>query len=366
MRKLWIWLGLVVIGIAAALFFGRSRVETGSVNRPWPLGLGMIADAQKRFPVTKDNAGAAKLIELARKAQVDLQRERDRGGSVSEDTRHAFAEYLETQLQRGTDAIDPPATDVQHYLTDNAAVLEEIKALALSGEPIVFASDINKEERDAPGPNLVGLQHLHRVFIVRALLAAKAGNAGAWDELQVAWKLVGPLWQRPDSMAVTTASSGARMLNTAARKLPLPPAPWFREVLTFNYERALAASQQAEAFRAKTPAFNARVRGMAEEVLRVRACDSESAQFDEVRRKLGARATPSLINTWERFMRFRAERELTERVFAMRAGKTPAKESQCSDGSWQVAPGSIRFSRDVPVRPPQIKYALEYTTKVSS
>jgi hypothetical protein len=362
-RKLWIWIGLVVIGIAAALFFGRSRVETGTVNRPWPLSLGLVADAPKRFPVTTNNAGAAKLIELARKAGVDLERDPDRYEPVDRGTRLAFTDYLRAQLERSTDAIDAPPSDVTRYLTDHAAVLDEIKELALAGDPIVFASDINKAERESPGPHLLGLQHLHRVYVVRALIAARDKNAEAWDELHVAWKLAAPLWNRPESISVMTASTAARFINTAARKLPMPPAPWFQEVLSFQYERALAAAHQAEAWRAKTAAHNVRVRGMAEEVLRARACDAESDQFEAVRKKLGGRATPSLVEAWERMMRFRAERELTQKVFVMRSGQKPPNTTQCSDGTWDVTTDSIKFSRDVGVPEPQVKYALEYSGK---
>ena len=100
---------------------------------------------------------------------------------------------------------------------------------------------------------------------------------------------------------------------------------------------------------------------MAEEVLRARACDTKSDQFEAVRKKLGGRATPSLVEAWERLMRFRAERELTDRVFKLRAGQTPSPQSQCSDGTWQVTATSIKFSRDVSVPEPQVKYALEYS-----
>jgi hypothetical protein len=211
------------------------------------------------------------------------------------------------------------------------------------------------------GPNLVALQHLYRAFVARALDAARGGNPKAWDDLHAAWELVRPLWGRPDSIAVLTASTGARMVNGAARKMPLPAPAWFQELSSFPYERALAATQQVEAWRGKSPALNERLRGMAAEVLRVQACDSDGPRFEEVRRKLGARATPNLIELWERLMRFRAEREATQRVLQIRAGQMPSKESRCSDGSWNVTPTSIRFTRDIAVRRPQIDYPLEYT-----
>lgn len=367
MKTLWIWLALVAIGICAALFFGRSRVETGTAKRKWPLGLGLVSDAPKRFPAVKENAAAARLIELAANADVELRASDWRRIGVSQDLREGFGDYLRVQLERSGDAIDAPPPDVVRYLTKNAAALDEIRTLVLSGGPIVFAADIARgEEGGNPVPNLWALQHLHRAFVVRALDHARSGNAEAWDELRAAWELARPLWGRPDPRAVLAGSTAARMVNGAARKMPLPPPAWLQEVFTFDYERALVSAQQAEAWRAKNPALSERFRGMAEEVLRVRPCDAESPQFDAVREKLGARAAPSLVDDWERLMRFRAEREATQRVLQIRGGRPPSRETQCSDGAWQVTPASFRFTRDIDVERPHFRYPLEYSRTASA
>lgn len=261
MKTLWIWLALVILGIGAALFFGRSRVETGTANRPWPLGLGVVDDAPKRFPPVKENAAATRLVKLAGEVAVDLRQSRTRRGwgGVREDLREDFTEYVRVQLERSGDAIDAPPPDVARYLTENAAPLDEIRTLALSGTPIVFEADVNRgigrrerDREDAPdpvpvGPNVFALQHIHRVFVVRALMFARDGNPAAWDELRTTWELTRPLWKRPETTAVLGASTAARMVNGAARKLPLPPPAWLAELDTFPYEQHLAAAQQAEA-----------------------------------------------------------------------------------------------------------------------
>jgi len=374
-KTLWIWLGLVILGIGAALYFGRSRVETGTANRPWPLGLGMAADAPKHFPPVKDSAGAARLVELAAQADVDLRRSRMRRGrgGVQEELRDEVAEYVRVQLERSGDAIDAPPAEVARYLTAKAATLDAIRTLALSGTPIAFESDIRRdgverrerEDGDGPepvpiGPNVFALQHLHRLFVVRALAAARGGNAAAWDELRTTWELTRPQWGRPDPTAVLGASTAARMVNGAARKLPLPPPAWLAELDAFPYEQHLAAAQQAEAWRSKDPGLTERLRGMAAEVVQAKACDTTSPQFDAVRDKLGARAAPGLVSDWGRLMRFRAEREARRNVLRVRAGQAPLRDSQCSDGSWDVKPSSFRFTREVPAQRPHIDYPLEY------
>ncbi|HET8775566.1 MAG TPA: hypothetical protein VFP80_17335 [Thermoanaerobaculia bacterium] len=375
MKALRIWLALVVVGIAAALYFGRSRVETGTANRPWPLGLGVVADAPKRFPSVKDNAAATQLLQLADEADVDLRQSGARRGrrGMREELRDELSDYVRAQLERSGDAIDAPPPDVAGDLAENAKPLDAIRALALSGTPIVFEADIRRggisgrergregEPDPVPiGPDIYALQHLHRVFVARALIAARDGSPAAWDELRTAWELTRPEWGRPESAAVLGASTAARMVNGAARKMPLPPPAWLAELDTFPYERHLAAAQQAEAWRSRSPALTERLRGMAAEALQVKACDAASPQFQAVRKKLGARATPNLVDDWARLLRFRAEREARRNVLRIRAGQPPVPDTQCSDGTWTLTPSSFQFTREAPVERPHINYPLAY------
>ena len=326
-------------------------------------------DVPKRFPPAKDNAAATQLYTLATEADIDLRQHTRRGG-MREELRDEFIEYVRVQLERSGDTIDAPPAEVARYLTDKAVTLDQIRALALSGTPIVFETDIHRAPEIDPqtgsesapaGPNVFALQHLHRTFVARALALARDGNAAAWDELRATWELTRPMWGRPDTTAVIAASTAARMVNGAARKMPLPPPAWLAELDTFPYELHLVGAHQADAWRGKNPGLTERLRGLATEVLRAKTCDASSPQFDAVREKLGARAAPSLVSNWQRLMRFRAEREARRNVLRMRAGQPPLPDTQCSDGSWQITPSSFKFSRDVPVQRPQTKYSLEYT-----
>jgi hypothetical protein len=59
-------------------------------------------------------------------------------------------------------------------------------------------------------------------------------------------------------------------------------------------------------------------------------------------------------------LRFRAEREATDRALQIRAGRMPVTESSCSDGAWMVTANAVKFSREVKVPSPGIRYPLEY------
>ena len=69
---------------------------------------------------------------------------------------------------------------------------------------------------------------------------------------------------------------------------------------------------------------------------------------------------------WRRVARFQAEREATEHIFAIKSGKwSPALErSQCSDGTWAFADGTLRFSREVPAPRPMLNVPLTYSAQL--
>jgi hypothetical protein len=58
-------------------------------------------------------------------------------------------------------------------------------------------------------------------------------------------------------------------------------------------------------------------------------------------------AVPNLGAMWQRVGRFRAEREATAKILEIKSGRTPSSSSQCSDGTWIVTPGHIRFSKRI-------------------
>jgi hypothetical protein len=47
-------------------------------------------------------------------------------------------------------------------------------------------------------------------------------------------------------------------------------------------------------------------------------------------------------------------------ALAMRRGETPSVQTSCSDGTWLVSANEVKFSRDIAVPTPGIKYPLAY------
>lgn len=295
----------------------------------------------------EQSADATKLVQLAAAADIELRPGAAHPNDAANlERREAFDRYLRAQLERSGDSIDAPPPAVAKYLADNAADIDAIRDHLLGGTKIAW--DARKTE---PMPHHYGHLQLQRVLIARALDKARTGDAAAWEDLRASWQLNLPLWERPEILTALVALSASRMSNAAMRKMPLPAPSWVSQTFTFAYEDAMARALEGDGY--------AELRALAERARRVSACDGASPQFAELRAGL-AQPAPNLIGGWERVMRFRAERELTERVLQMRAGETPRAQSLCADGSWNVTPTSIAFTREIDVPSPGIRYPLRY------
>jgi len=383
-------LSIVAVGVIAWVgLWGFSRMkENQSASKAWPGNLGPLDAAAQRFPAAEQSPGATKLVQLAAAADIDMaQRTRETAVKPSDDpkvsaSRTVLGEYLKAQFERSGDAIDAPPPAAAQYLAQHDAALSAVRDHLLSGAPIVWETKL-REGFNAPIPNLVGQMHLHRAFAARALDKARQNDPGAWNELRASWELNRGLWKRPDLLSILIALATTRMDAAAARKMPLPVPEWFREEQAFDPLAAMAASQQAESWTihhtmpgkrtlrdllsAPFYAFQGAdaievMRNYTAEALRSNACDADSAQFATARASLMTQnaAVPNLIQAWHRAMRYRAESEATERILQMRAGQRLTVSSRCSDGSWQLTPNGMKFSRDIKVAPQGINFPLEY------
>ncbi len=382
---------LVVGGWFVALRYYEAK-ETRAAQVAW-VGLGSVDATPQRFPDVKQSAGATKLVALASAAHIDME-PRYRARDVNTQTkpapdaqtievRKALGDYIKEQFERTGDAIDAPPPVAAHYLAENDAALNAIRDHILSGATIAWDTKLT-DGFDQPIPNLISMMHLQRAFSARALEKARRNDPAAWDELHASWELNRSLWSRPDLLSALIALASTRMSNGAARKMPLPAPAWMNETYSFDYLGAMAASQQAEAWairhaipgrrpmndvvRAPWYAYQSAdaldvLRTYTDAAVRSKACDADSSQFATARAAMTTTnnvAIPNLVGAWHRLMRFRAELEATERILQLRAGQTPSPQSQCSDGTWQVTANSIKFSKDVKVPPPGIRFPLEY------
>lgn len=386
---------VALVGVVVGWWFAVRAYATTREHRAaaviWPAKLGSLSEVPKRFPDTEQSEGATKLIALASAAHVNLA-PRNRSSSMPETkpdpmqaTRKAIGEYVQTQLERSGDAIDAPPPAVADYLAENGAALDAIRDHVLSGVPIVWESKISKGF-DAPIPNLTGHMALQKIFAARALDKARSKDASAWEDLRASWRLNRGLWSRPDMISIIIALGSSRIGNAAARKMPLPAPAWLGETFTFDYSGPMASAQQTDAwvihrgaeralpwkdvlreveYRLQGAEYLNVMRTYTDEVLKSKACDAMSPEFATARASLKSSETlaavPNLVEVWHRLIRFRAELEATERVLQLRAGEKLTVNSRCSDGTWQLTPSGMKFSRAIHVTAPQLNVPLTYT-----
>lgn len=396
MRK-WAWIvAAIVIGTWLVMWMGSAIMEqtiTRGDKHPWPLGLGSIDEVPQRYPAAPASVAAVKLSGLAEEAGIELTpREMRAGRPPLRQRDRSESGYVTRQIQRANLAIDAPPASLQETLTARAPQLQAMRALILSGELLAWAQDIEAGPA-APLPPLAGHMYLTRILVASAFDRARRNEPAAWDDLRAAWMLNRNLLERPEIISNLIGIAAARMVNAAARKMPLPAPDWLGEMQRFDFRRAMLAAHQAEAWaiadriHAETSMDSdpndpysgpfakvrdtvlapytrlctidefERWRRMAIDLAARSECDLDRGEIERRRRQaipwwnVPARQMPitNLASTWRRVFRLRAEIEATERALDLRAGRPPRPESACSDGKWIYSAGGMRFSRRLTV-----------------
>jgi hypothetical protein len=377
---------LVAIWLGAAVSAQRSRAS-GVVRYEWPMGLGTLDEVPKRYPAHDTSDDAARLAALAAAAGVDFAAPPARGALSR---RTPVSEYLDRQLTRADGGIDPPPPELAKDLADHEAALANVRAYLIGRNAIIWPVDVAAVSQ-APLPNLSGHYALTRMLIAHALTSP----ATAADDLCAAWRLQRVLWHRPELISKQVALVGTRMVNAAARRLETRPS-WFDEIGAIDYRRSMLAAEQAEVWAHRKQVedegrqsdgrlidvvlqpigelcaanFAAVARRASGELAQSRQCAVDGRALDAHLRAMlpfwnlpERRAMPNFGAVWQRVARFQAEREATERIFAIKSGKwTPDLErSACSDGTWIYADGTLRFSREIPAVRPMLNVPLTYT-----
>lgn len=415
MRKFLVILTVVLVAVWLIMWVGAgamSRLYTTDVDRPWPMGLGSLADARTRYPPAPASPAAYALIRLTAKLGINiaprneqLQPEESANRNSNPQLRKAIQDYLASQIQKPSPLIDPPPDAVGDYLAAHAADLAEIRAVASGEEPIAWAVDY--PSRTAPIPNLLGHLVLMRTLLANALDRGRRNDIGAWDDAEAVVKLTQNLWQRPELISTLIALAMSRTLNAVLRKLPLPAPAWFEDFRRFDYTRAMVAARQAETLaiqqlleaemtfdadpsndgpRRILPRVGDAVaapfmrmsqadaleidRHLTATIVANRTCTIDAAAV--TRERLARTAwwnylarnmvMPNLDASWQRLFRFRAELEATDRALRFRGGQAPMPSSVCEGARWIYDDDGFRFSKPIPV-PGTVVVPLEFRVR---
>jgi hypothetical protein len=307
-------IGIVAVGVVVALWLAAillARTETRRANA--------AAAAVRTYPPMVMSLAAQRLSELM----------------VALDLPHAhelpWREYVDSPRAL------PPPPDVAVYFGNHVAALDAVRKQLLSRQPLTWPE--------------IGSFSEH--LLLTRILVAHAASHHDWTDLEAAWRLTRPLWDRPDLMSCMVALAGMRMINGAANKLPAPAPPWFGETLAFDVRQGMLDGQLSELMTIRHTAestartrdskhdliswirepydvavarnFETVMREAATNVARSDQCNMDVRVFErEIRKALpwwnrpGFIAVPNVGMMWQRVGRFRAERQATVKRFNLK------------------------------------------------
>ena len=376
MKRVLIGTVVAVVCVYGGSWLAVAGMKQRYVSRTWPDNLGTLAGVAQRYPDMETNAAATTLTKLTGQLGISTVPEVKQTSPDYEAIKEPLNTYYRAELERVGDRLQPAPANVAAYLAQHDAQLNAIRDHIVTAGPIRWVQHFQLGH-DAPIPNLLGQMTLTKLFTARALAKSANHDATAWNDLHAVWLLDRELWHRPELISQLIALAGTRMVNASAAKMPLPVAPWFHEVQSFDYDHNFAASYQAEAWMTsrapmhgiQRPFYDACALDAAEtmrqwtnELASKNSCDLNPVQQMNIAswNMLGKVALPNLTGAWQRFARFGAELEATDKILAMRSGEMPSTATRCSDGTWSVNDLGVQFSRDIAVPPPGIKYPLVY------
>jgi len=142
--------------------------------------------------------------------------------------------------------------------------------------------------------------------------------------------------------------SMTRAINAVAWKMPLPVPAWFSEVQERDFVRPLFETLQYESWRGwREQVFP--LKPFAQRIDRERTLTGELARVTDCEFH-PAPAAPDVADldiTWQRALRYRAEREATANALRARARQPIEERSHCSDGGWSFDGKTLRFAKPI-------------------
>jgi hypothetical protein len=390
MRRL---IPLVILVVLAAGWGISLAVSVNAVERArsltWPLQLGRLRDVPARFPRRNASAAALALGPLEARLGIRLDRQDKRPATAEERAfslvKNPLSDYLALQLTRPNDFRDPAPVGVSTFLLDHRQDIDALRAhLLANGAAIEWQTDVARLEY-APLPNLLAHMSVERLLVADALQLSR--SAEAWEDLHAAWILTRPLFRRPETISQLIAIATTRYILGGSRKLSGPAPAWLAEIRAVDATRSMIAADQADAWIAVQslpyldtssrvtrvvivllrPMLNAfaadlatRECEIATHLVAVRGCAFDGVDYD--RRTKAAIRDPSTYarkvlppwgSSWQRVLRIRVESELTMKTLELKARGWPPSapdllSSECTDGVWRYADGSLQFSRELP------------------
>ena len=260
-------------------FLGGLAVGLAGLLAVWIVGGNYIASVQEkeieqdlaayaqRFPKTEPNDAALKLAALIAKlgidagggnfSPVDRYMESVADFRSSEDDRKAFEEirrelkqYLDAEIAKPNDTVNPPSEKLQRYLASKQTALAEIRQQVLNNEVPHWGTDISwilEGDMTAPVPDYLWQANFQKVLALDSLEKYRKGQTEAAAEmLEVSWKINQSLTESPSLISQLVALIVTKYSAGVMRKIDRLPAQWQQRLLEHDYRESILTSSQGE------------------------------------------------------------------------------------------------------------------------
>jgi len=259
-------------------FLSGSVVGLAGLLAVWIVGGNYIASVQEkkieqdlaafaqRFPQTEPNDAALKLVASLAKVGFDggasfSSADRSIGSRAdfrsSEDDRKAFEEirqelkqYLDAEIAKPNDTVNPPSEKLQRYLASRQTALAELRQQVLNNVVPHWGTDISgilEGDITVVSPAYLWQVNFQQVLALDILEKYRQGQTEAAAEmLEVSWKINQSLTESPGFISQLVALLGAKYTVGVMRKADRLPAQWQHRLLERDYHESILTSVQGE------------------------------------------------------------------------------------------------------------------------
>jgi hypothetical protein len=260
-------------------FLGGSAVAVAGLLAVWIVGGNYIASVQEkeieqdlaayaqRFPKTEPNDAALKLAASLAKLgfggggksfpPVDRYMGSVADFRSSEDDRKAFEEireelnqYLDAEIAKPNDTVNPPSEKLQRYLASKQTALAELRQQVLNNEVPHWGTDITAiQEGDITMllPSYLWQANFQKVLALDILEKYRKGQTEAAAEmLEVSWKIKQSLTESPFLISPLVALIVTKYQAGVMRKADRLPAQWQQRLLERDYRESILTSLPGE------------------------------------------------------------------------------------------------------------------------
>jgi hypothetical protein len=259
-------------------FLSGSAVGLAGLLAVWIVGGNYIASVQEkeieqdlaayaqRFPKTEPNDAALKLATSIAKvgfdggasfSSVDRSIRSRADFKSSEDDRKAFEEireeltqYLNAEIAKPNDTINPPSEKLQRYLASRQTALTELRQQVLNNEVPHWGTDITwilEGDITVVSPDYLRLANIQKVLALDILEKYRKGQTEAAAEmLEVSWKINQSLTESPRLISPLVGLIVTKYTAGVMRKVEHLPAQWQQRLLERDYRESILTSLQGE------------------------------------------------------------------------------------------------------------------------